>query len=187
MADSLDARLRDVVTRSGADVHAALQEFREADDRETRILADEDLAFDRGLRSVRAHLDPRQPHQIVESVSAGLFANQCNLNSLASPPFMFLARSKDGNSLLILEFGGLTPETRHIAVIDMQMDSTEGGVRISATNNPAWSLVTHERTGGAQVSVPVAFTTRDDGGALLLFVLDDGAECFWFGTDIFSG
>jgi hypothetical protein len=127
MADSLSERLRDAVARPGTDVLVALQELRllpEADHQETRVLADEDLAFDRDLRSARAHIDPQRPHQIVESFGGALYAKGCELNTWGSPPFMRLSRLPELNPFLILNFVGLAPETRHTAVIDMQVVST---------------------------------------------------------------
>jgi hypothetical protein len=188
MTDSLSEQLRDVVARPGTDVFAALQEFQllpSADDQETRVLAAEDLAFDRGLRSARAHIDPQRPHEIVESTGGALYAKGCELNTWGSPPFMRLSRLPELDPFLILNFVGLAPKTRHTAVIDMQVVSTGGSVRISATNNPARSLVTHENTDGARVSVPVALTTTEGGAAVLVFRLDDQTEFDWLGADIF--
>jgi hypothetical protein len=128
---------------------------------------------------------PAATHQIVESFGGALYAKGCELNTWGSPPFMRLSRLPELNPFLILNFVGFAPETRHTAVIDMQVVSTGGSVRISATNNPARSLVTHENTNGARVSVPVALTTTQGREAVLVFVLDDQAEFDWLGTDIF--
>jgi hypothetical protein len=81
MTDSLNEQLRDAVARPGTDVLVALQELRllpQADDQETRVLADEDLAFDRDLRIARAHIDPQRLHQIVESFGGACMRRVAN-------------------------------------------------------------------------------------------------------------
>jgi hypothetical protein len=188
MTESLNEQLRDVVARPGTDVLAALREVEllpTADDQETRVLAAEELAFDRESRSPRAHIDAQRPHQIEGSTVASLYAGGCHLNTLCAPAFMRFSRLPGLLPFLILNFEGLAPEERHTAVIDLQVVSPGGSVSIDATNNPATSVVTHESTGGAQVSVPVALTTQAHGGAVLILQVDEQTECDWFGADIF--
>jgi hypothetical protein len=188
MTESLNAQLRDVVARPGTDVVAALREVEllpAADGQETRVLAAEELAFDRESRSPRAHIDPERPRQTDGSTVASLYAGDCHLNTFVSPAFMRFSRLPDVRPFLILNFEGLAPEERHTAVIDLQVVSAGGSVSIDATNNPATSVVTHENTGGAQVSVPVALTTLAHGGAVLILQVGEQTECDWFGADIF--
>jgi hypothetical protein len=184
MTDSLREQLRDVVARPGTDVLESLRELEllpPDDDQETRALAAEDLAFDRDHRSAQARIDPQRPHQIEGSTRATLYAKGCDLNTTSAPEFMRFSRL---SAFLMLDFVGLAAETRHIAVVDMQVVRPGGSVTIFATRNPARSVVTHENTDGARVSVPVAFTTTS-GGAVLLLTVDDQSEFIWFGADIF--
>lgn len=188
MTDSPGEQLRDVVARPGTDVLVSLRELEllpSDDDQETRSLAAEDLAFDRDPRSALAHIDPQRPHQIVGSTGATLYAKGCDLNTFGSPAFMRFSRLSQLVPFLILDVEGLAPGTRHTAVVDLQVVSTGGSITISATNNPARSVVTHQNTGGARVSVPVALTTTPGGGAVLLVMVDNQTELDWFGADIF--
>lgn len=188
MTDSPGEQLRDVVARPGTDVLVSLRELEllpSDDDQETRSLAAEDLAFDRDPRSALAHIDPQRPHQIAGSTGATLYAKGCDLNTFGSPAFMRFSRLSELVPFLILSFDGLAPGTRHTAVVDLQVVSTGGSITISATNNPARSVVTQQNTGGARVSVPVALTTTPGGGAVLVVMVDNQTELDWFGADIF--
>jgi hypothetical protein len=66
------------------------------------------------------------PTQIVESFGGALYAKGCELNTWGSPPFLRLSRLPELSPFLILNLVGLAPETRHTAVIDMQVVSTGG-------------------------------------------------------------
>jgi hypothetical protein len=122
----------------------------------------------------------------VDSTTAGLFAGGCILNTLA-PPFLWFPSLPEFGPSLILDFQGLAPATRHTAVVDLQVVSTGGSVSIYATGSPERLLVTHEDTGGARKSVPVAFTTTEPGGAVVFFLPVDETEIQWLGADIFEG
>jgi hypothetical protein len=190
VTDSLSEQLREVVARPGTDILAALREFRllpAADEQETRVLAAEDLAFDRDLQSARAHLDPQRPHQIVDSTTAALFAGGCIVHTWASPPFLRFPSVPEFGQSLVLYFEGLAPAARYTAVVDLQVVSTGGSVSSFATGSPERLLVTHEDIGGARVSVPVAFTTIEGGSAVVVLQPVDETELKWLGADIFEG
>ena len=93
-------------------------------------------------------------------------------------------RSPELDPVLLLYFLGHAPSTPHIVFVDMQVLSTEGGVRIVATNNPDALLVTHAGTVGARVSVPVPLTTDLVGDASVLMKLNDQTEVDWFGAEL---
>jgi hypothetical protein len=187
MTDSVHEQLRELVARPGTDVLAALRELRllpSADDQKTRILAAEDLASDRDRRSACAHLEPRLPSQVEGVTGASLYAGLSDLNTLAFPSILRFSRSPELNPFLYLYFFGHAPSTPHTVYVDMQVVSTEGGVRIIATNNPEELLVTQAATGGARVSVPVPLTTDPLGNASLTMLLDDQTKFNWFGAEL---
>jgi hypothetical protein len=188
MTDSVREQLGELVARPVTDVLAALRELRllpSADDQETRILAAEDLASDRDRRSARAHLEPRAPFQVVEGATgASLYASRSDLNTLGHPSILRLLRSPELHPFLLLYFFGHAPSTPHTVFVDMQVLSTGGGVRITATNNPEELLVTQAGTDGARVSVPVRLTTDPTGDATLMIRLDDQTEFDWFGAEL---
>ena len=187
MTDSVREQLRELVARPGTDVLAALRELRllpSADDQETRVLAAEDFASDRERRSARAHLEPRLPVQVEGATGASLYAGRSDLNTLVFPSILRLSRSPELNPFLLLYFFGHAPSTPHTVFVDMQVLSTGGGVRITATNNPDELLVTQVGTDGARVSVPVPLTTDATGNASLMMLLDDQTELDWFGAEL---
>jgi hypothetical protein len=187
MTDSVREQLRELVARPGTDVLAALRELRllpSADDQETRVLAAEDFASDRERRSARAHLEPRLPVQVEGATGASLYAGRSDLNTLIFPSILRLSRSPELNPFLLLYFFGHAPSTPHTVFVDMQVLSTGGGVRITATNNPDELLVTQAGTDGARVSVPMPLTTDATGNASLLMLLDDQTELDWFGAEL---
>jgi hypothetical protein len=187
MTDSVREQLRELVARPGTDVLAALRELRllpSADDQKTRVLAVEDLASDRDRQSARAHLEPRLPLQAEGATGASLYANRSNLNTLVFPSILRLSRSPELNPFLLLYFFGHAPSTPHTVFVDMQVLSTGGGVRITATNSPDELLVTQAGTNGARVSVPVPLATDPLGNATLTMLLDDQTEFDWFGAEL---
>jgi hypothetical protein len=187
MTNSVHEQLRELAARPGTDVLAALRELRllpSADNQETRVLTAEDLASDRDRQSARAHLEPRLPSQVEGETGASLYAGLSDLNTLAFPSILRLARLPEQNPFLFLYFFGHAPSTPHTVYVDMQVVSTGGGVRITATNNPEELLVTPAGTGGARVSVPVLLTTDQLGNANLTMLLDDQTEFYWFGAEL---
>lgn len=187
MTDSVHEQLRELVARPGTDVLAALRELRllpSADDQKTRVLAAEDLASDRDRRSARAHLEPRLPLQVEGETGASLYASHSDLNTLIFPSILRFSSSPELNPFLLLHFFGHAPSTPHTVFVDMQVLSTGGGVRITATNNPDELLVTQAGTDGARVSVPMPLTTDPLGNASLMMQLDDQTEFNWFGAEL---
>jgi hypothetical protein len=187
MTDSVGEQLRELVARPGTDILAALRELRllpSADDQKTRVLAAEDLASDRDRPSARAHLEPRLPLQVEGATGASLFARRSDLNTLIFPSILRLSRSPGLNPFLLLYFFGHAPSTPHTVFVDMQVLSTEGGVRITATSNLDELLVTHAGTHGDRVSVAVPLTTDPLGNGTLTMLLDDQTVFNWFGAEL---
>jgi hypothetical protein len=188
MTDSVREQLRELVARPGTDVLAALRELRllpSADDQKTRVLAAEDLASDRDRQSARAHLEPRLPLQVEGSTGASLIATHSALDTIVFPSILRLSNPPEQpSSLLLLYFFGHAPSTPHTVYVDMQVLSTGGGARITATNNPDELQVTHAATAGARVSVPVPLMTDPLGNASLSMLLLDQTEVDWFGAEL---
>jgi hypothetical protein len=138
------------------------------------------------LGSVKVHLDPQSPHATDSGTGVfGTFASDAYVNTEGAPPYIRLPSFPEYSPYLISWFFGLTPATQYTALVDMQVYSVGGSVRISAVENPSVVLVTNAGTGGARVSVPIILTTRADGyGSLLLQrVGETGFD--WLGVDLF--
>jgi hypothetical protein len=164
------------------DVLATLRELQLLPAADVQEIAAEGLDFDRGLREATVHVDPQRPHQ--DGVT-GLYVAEAYLNTEASPPYLRLPSFPELSPYLIVYFFGLPSAIQHTALVDMEVFSAGGSVRITATNNPSAVLVTHSGTGGERVTVPVRFTTTSDGFASLLLQRVDQTGFDWFGTDLF--
>jgi hypothetical protein len=76
---------------------------------------------------------------------------------------------------------GLPAETQHTVAIDMWVSSASGKVRITATESPVEVLVSHSEN---PVTVPVAFTTNENGSGILLLRPVDETSFDWFGASL---
>jgi hypothetical protein len=152
---------------------------------EIEFVPDEGIADK--LREAVLRIDATAPYHAVGSVVAGLYTLHANVNTVFSaplPPYVRFERFP-GASLLprhpFLFFTGLPPDTRHTVTIDLQVFTTAGTVRITATKSPFEVLVNKSAT---PVTVPVAFTTNAEGSSSVHLNPVDDTGFDWFGASL---
>ena len=131
-----------------------------------------------------AHIDPRQPRATATLAGArmGMYVTDCSLSTEAEPPYLRLPSFPQLNPYLIAYlFGFPSGETRNV-LVDMQVFSAGGSVRLTATGNPTGVTVGFT---SFPIAVPISLTTTAEGFASV-FVQRNGQTGFdWHSVDVF--
>jgi hypothetical protein len=152
---------------------------------------DSELGYTAGPADVRpdrdgavAHLDPRRPRSDATLAGArmGMYVSDCYLNTEAEPPYLRLPSFGDHNPYLIAYLLGFPPGETRSALVDLQVFSTGGTIRLTATGNPTGVTVGFT---SFPVAVPISLTTTAEGFASI-FVQRIGETGFdWHAVDVF--
>jgi hypothetical protein len=179
----------ETLARPYTDVIAVLREWKmlpsASEVRETQFVIDKRIADQ--LREAILRIDATAPHQIVGSAIAGVLARYAHVNTEGLgrlPPYLRFEPSSGAPQLLqylVCFFMGLPAETQHTVAVDMWVSSASGKVRITATESPVEVLVSHSEN---PVTVPVAFTTNENGSGILLLRPVDETSFDWFGASL---
>jgi hypothetical protein len=112
----------------------------------------------------------------------GMHVSDCSLSTEAEPPYLRLPSVPELNPYLIAYlFGFPSGETRNV-LVDMQVFSAGGSVRLTATGNPTGVTVGFT---SFPIAVPISLTTTADGFASV-FVQRNGQTGFdWHSVDVF--
>ena len=104
---------------------------------------------------------------------------------------LFLYRLKDQLSFIVIEFTGLDPLVEAIVSLDVRVQQPFGpppsALRITATGNPAVTVVTYGSTGGARTTVHVPLRSPEPAGfpsVVELAVDGEGQGVYWHGADL---
>lgn len=131
-----------------------------------------------------AHLDARHPSTTAAVAGArmGMYVSDCLINTEAEPPYLRLPSFPSHNPYLIAYLLGFPPgETRQV-LVDLQVFSTGGSIRVTATGNPTAVTVGHT---SFPIAVPISLTTTADGFASV-FIQRNGETGFdWYAVDVF--
>jgi hypothetical protein len=131
------------------------------------------------------HLDPHTLHRTDGATGvSGVYVAETYISTESDPPYLRLPSFPEASPYLIIYFMGRAAAAQFTATLDMQVFSTGGSVRITATNSPAATILSNAATGGARVRVPIFFTTTGDGFASLLIQRIGETGFDWFGVDL---
>lgn len=131
-----------------------------------------------------AHLDPRRPRAEATLAGArvGMYVSDCYLDTEAEPPYLRLPSFADHSPFLIAYLLGFPPGETRNALVDLQVFSAGGSVRLTATGNPTGVTVGFT---SFPVAVPIGLTTTAEGFASI-FVQRVGETGFdWHAVDVF--
>lgn len=189
----IEQRMHDILARPEIGPQATLAALREldlvppADGYEVRTLEPAELDGVAPAASL-VHLDPNTPFKTDGATGrSSVYSTNTIIatgGTETSPAFFRLPSFPDLNPYLYIYFHGRPAGKQFTATLDMQVYSSGGSVRISATNNPIATILSHGATGGARVRVPIIFTTTAEGygGVFIERVGQTGFD--WYAVDL---
>ncbi|MFE3445178.1 hypothetical protein ACFXNW_19280 [Nocardia sp. NPDC059180] len=198
----IEQRMYDILARPGSGPQATLAALRElnlvppADGFTMRTLEPADfssvIAADDldgvALAAPLVHLDPNTPFKMDGATGrSSVYSTDTSIatgGTATNPAYFRLPSFPESSPYLIIYFHGRQSGKQFTATLDLEVFSSGGSVRISATNNPLAVILSHAATGGARVRVPVNFTTTADGYGSLLIQRIGQTGFDWFGVDL---
>ena len=139
--------------------------------------------------AVLAHLDPGR---MLDPGRARMVAhNAVSADTMSDEHKLFLFRKTNELAFIVLEFSGLAPLAEAVVSLDVRVQQPFGppssALRITATGNPAVTVVTFGTTGGARTTVHVPLRSPDFAGfpsIVELAVEGEGQGVHWHGADL---
>ena len=195
----IEQRMRDILARiAEIGPQATLAALREldlvppADGYEVRTLEPADLVGVAPLAAPLVHLDPNTPFKTDGATGrSSVYSTDTYIatgGTATYPAYFRLPSFPELYPYLHIYFHGRPAGKQFTATLDMQVYTSGGSVRISATNNPVDTILFHGATGGARVRVPINLTTNVSspvsgyGGVFIQRVGQTGFD--WYGVDL---
>src|SRR3954453_12546139 len=136
------------------------------------------------LTGAVAHIDPRRPsiNATLRNAKVGMYVADCLINTEAQPAYLRLPSMAEYFPYAISYLFGFPPNTTRNALVGMQVFSSVGTAKVTATGNP--TAVTVGFT-SFPVSVPITLTTKADGFASVMVQRNGLVGFDWFSVDVF--
>lgn len=140
------------------------------------------------LAAPLVHLDPNTPFMTDGATGRSrLYSTDTGIatgGTAAQPAYFRLPGLPDKYPYLIIYFDGRQGGQQFTATLDLEVYSSGGSVRITATNNPLEMILSYGATNGARVQVPISLTTTADGYATVFVQRIAQTGFDWYGVDL---